>query len=121
MLVEGAPDFVALFNFLLVEGKEETVAPLAMLGAANEKIAPEAIALLRGRHVRFFPHLDEAGKRAARAWARQLVKVGGCRVEAFNLLGCICEDGRPGKDLADVCRITADCFETRRKFHALLP
>jgi hypothetical protein len=120
-LAEGAPDFVALFNFLLIEGKEGTVAPLAILGACNERIAPEAIALLHGRHIRLYPHLDEPGARASQAWARQLVKVGGCWVEAFNLSGCIRDDGKPGKDLADVCRIGPDCFETRRKFHALLP
>ncbi len=119
-LVEGAPDFVALFNFLLAEGKEETVAPLAVLGAANEKIEPEAMTLLRGRHVRLFPHLDEAGQRAARAWARQLAGAG-CRVDAFDLSGCVRSDGEPGKDLADVCLIDADCFERERKFRAMLP
>jgi hypothetical protein len=62
-LVEGAPDFVALFNFLLSEEKEETVAPLAMLGAANEKIEAEAIELLSTKHGRLFPHLDEPGQR----------------------------------------------------------
>jgi hypothetical protein len=119
-LVEGAPDFIALFNFLLTEAKEETVAPLAMLGASNETIESEAIELLRGRHIRLFPHLDAPGQRAARAWARQLVR-GGCRVDAFDLSGCICTDGKVGKDLADVCRITADCFEREPKFRALLP
>lgn len=119
-LVEGAPDFLALFNFLLAEDREETVAPLAMLGAANEKIEPAAIELLRGRHVRLFPHLDDAGQRAARAWARQLSQ-GGCRVDAFDLSGCICARGEAGKDLADVCRIDADCFEREPKFRALLP
>jgi len=103
-LVEGAPDFLALLNFLLAEAKDETVAPLAMLGAANEKIDPEAIELIRGRHVRLFPHLDEAGQRAARAWARQL-RQAGCRVDAFDLSSCIRTDGVVGKDLADVCRI----------------
>lgn len=118
--MEGAPDFVAMFNFLLAEGKEEAVAPLAMLGAANEKIEPDAIALLRGRHVRLFPHLDGAGQRAARAWARQLVQ-GGCQVDAFDVSGCIRADGESGKDLADICRIDADCFERERKFRVLLP
>ena len=119
-LVEGAPDFLAMFNFLLAEGKEETVAPLAMLGAANDKIEPAAMELLRGRHVRLYPHLDEAGQRAARAWARQLVEVG-CRVDAFDLSGCIRTDGEAGKDLADVCRIEATCFEREEKFRELLP
>ncbi len=119
-LVEGAPDFLALFNFLIAEAKEETVAPLAMLGAANEQIGSEAIELLRGRHVRLYPHLDEPGERAARAWARQLIQAG-CRVDAFDLSGCIGPDGMPGKDLADVCRIDPEGFERKSKFRALLP
>ncbi len=119
-LVEGAPDFVALFNFLLAEGKEDHVAPLAMLGAANDKIEPEALALLAGRHVRIFPHLDDAGRRAARAWAQQLANAG-CRVDAFALSGCVRSDGKEGKDLADVCQIAGDCFEEERKFREVLP
>ena len=119
-LVEGAPDFLALFNFLLAEGKDETVAPLALLGASNEKIQPEAVELLRGRHVRLFPHLDDAGQRAARSWARQLIDAG-CRVDAFDFSECVRTDGQSGKDLADVCLINADCFESEQKFRALLP
>ena len=119
-LVEGAPDFVALFNFLLAEAEEDNVAPLAMLGAANEKIEPEAVALLAGRHVRLFPHVDEAGRRAARAWAQQL-KDAGCVVDAFDLSGCVRTDGKMGKDLADVCHIAPDCFEREPKFRAMLP
>lgn len=30
-------------------------------------------------------------------------------------------DGREGKDLADVCRISADCLERERKFVEVLP
>ncbi len=119
-LVEGAPDFVALFNFVLAEAKEDHVAPLAMLGAANEKIEPEALALLAGRHVRIFPHLDDAGRRAARAWAQQLANAG-CSVDAFDLSGCVRSDGETGKDLADVCLIAARCFEAEWKFREVLP
>jgi hypothetical protein len=117
--VEGAPDFLALFNFLLAEGKDETVAPLAMLGGSN-KIDEEAAKLLAGRHVRLYPHLDSDGQRAARSWARQLVKVG-CRIDAFDLSGCVRIDGATGKDLADVCLIAPDCWEHSQKFHELLP
>ena len=42
-LLEGAADFVAVFNFLAAEGKEKSVAPIAMLGAANHRIADEAL------------------------------------------------------------------------------
>lgn len=119
-LVEGAPDFLALFTFIVAEGKEDSVAPLAMLGAASAQIAPEALTSWTGKHIRLFPHLDAAGNRAAVAWARQLVGAG-CRVDAFDVSGCLCVDGQFGKDLADVCRIAPDCWERERKFHAMLP
>jgi hypothetical protein len=118
-LVEGAPDFLALFNFLLSEGKDETVAPLAMLGGSN-KIDEEAAKLLAGRHVRLYPHLDAQGQRAVRSWACQLVKAG-CRVDAFDLSGCVRIDGAAGEDVADILLIAPDCWEQSRKFHELLP
>jgi hypothetical protein len=120
ILVEGAPDFLASIHFLIVEGKEETVAPLAMLGAANEIINTEALKLLAGRRVRIFPQLDKAGQRAAYNWACQLVQAG-CHVDAFDLSGCVCTNGKAGKDLADLCIVDADCWEQSEKFRELLP
>jgi hypothetical protein len=119
-LVEGAPDFLALFNFLLAEKKEERVGLLSMLGSSNEIIDPEALKLLAGRHIRLYPHLDRSGQRAARSWARQLVKLG-CYIDAFDLSGCVRADGVAGKDLADVCLIEPDCWQQSQKFHELLP
>src|SRR5689334_20002097 len=83
---------LAHFSFILLEGKEESVAPLAVLGAANAQIDPGAITLLEGKHVRLFPHLDPPGRRAARAWAQQLVDAG-CKVDAFDLSDCVRADG----------------------------
>jgi CHC2 zinc finger len=119
-LVEGAPDFVGTFNFLLAEGKEETVAPLAMLGAANEVIDPEALKLLAGRCVRLYPHQDPHGQRAARSWARQLLKVD-CKIDALDLEGCVRTDGVAGKDLADLLQCDPDCWQKLQKFHEVLP
>lgn len=119
-MLEGAADFVAAFNFLLAEGKEKTVAPVAMLGAANHKIAEEALRRLGGKTVVLYPHQDEAGRVAAREWARQL-HAAGARVSAFDLGGCVKADGTIGKDLADVCLISPDSFERERKFWEVLP
>jgi hypothetical protein len=120
-LVEGAPDFLALFHFLLAEGKEEEVAPLAILGGSN-RIDAEAVKFLGGRHVRIFPHLDKnrQGEQAACNWARSLAKE--CwKIDAFDLSGCIRVDGKEGKDLADVCLIDPDCWEENPKFRHILP
>ena len=118
--VEGAPDFLAVFQFLLAEGKEKTVAPCAMLGSANHRINPEALNYFNCKHVCIYPHLDDAGYNAAKAWASQLQETG-TYVEAFDLSGCRKTDGSVGKDLNDINFIDADSFEKERKFWEVLP
>lgn len=118
-LVEGAPDVLALFHFMHTEERED-IAPLGVLGAASHRLAPEALQKLRGKVVCLYPHADDAGAAAAKAWARSL-RDAGAKVMAFDLSGIVCTGGRPGKDLADVCRIDYDCFERERKFWRLLP
>lgn len=120
-MVEGAPDFLAAIHFLIVEGKEKTVAPVAVLGAANHALAPEALAKFAGKSVCLYPHADEAGQTAARAWALALRDAGAARLTAFDLSGLVLMDGTEGKDLADVCRISPDCFEREQKFAGVLP
>jgi len=120
-VVEGAPDFLAVFHFLLIEGKEKTVAPVGVLGAANYALAPEALAKFAGKLVCLYPHADEAGQKAARTWALALRDAGAVRVTAFDLSGLVLMDGSEGKDLADVCRISADCLDRERKFSEVLP
>jgi hypothetical protein len=97
--VEGAPDFLAAFHFLLIEGKEQAVVPVGILGASNHALAPEALAQFKGKVVCLYPHVDDAGRTAARAWARQLNQAAASRVTAFDLSGLVLVDGREGKDL----------------------
>ncbi len=118
---EGAPDLLAALHFALAETQAEKVAPVAMLGAGAGRIAEGALPFFTGKHVRLFPHLDEAGQRVARTWAKQLADAGAARVDAFDFTGLVRADGRPGKDLADVACIAPDCFEANRKFSNLLP
>ena len=120
-MVEGAPDFLAVFHFLLIEGKTESVAPVAVLGAANHALAPQALAKCAGKSVCLYPHADEAGQKAARVWALALKEAGAARVTAFDLSGLLLVDGTQGKDLANVCRVSADCFERERKLWEVLP
>ena len=120
--LEGAPDFLAFCHFAIIERKTELVAPVAMLGAANHRIAGDALARFAGKQVVIYPHIDDAGRTAATAWARQLRAVGAA-VSAFDLSGIEKADGTPGKDLNDVCYISADCFATSEsnKFREVLP
>jgi hypothetical protein len=119
--VEGPPDLLAVLHFLRVENKAATVAPVGVLGASNHRLAPEALAHFAGKAVCLYPHCDEAGQKAARSWALALKEAGAARVTAFDLSGIVTTSGETGKDLADVCRIGADCFEAERKFWEVLP
>ncbi len=119
--VEGAPDFLGAFHFLLIEGKAETVAPVAVLGASNHRLAADALARFEGKKVRLFPHLDEAGKSAARQWARGLKDAGAVRVSGFDLSGLVLADGTDGKDLADVARISPEAFDLDVKWREVMP
>ena len=122
-VVEGAPDFLAALHFILLENKVETVAPVGVLGASNHRLAAEALAKFKGKRVCLFPHVDDDGRAAMRTWARQLKDAGAARVIAFDLSGLVLVDGAEGKDLADVCRIHADCFDSDagRKFWEVMP
>ena len=118
---EGAPDLLACLSLAYAEGKTETIAPIAMLGAAAQTIAAEALHYFKGKHVRLFPHVDAAGWKVLRIWARQIKDAGATKVDAFDLSGLFRDDGKPGKDLSDLCRVDQNCFEAQRKFWELLP
>jgi hypothetical protein len=49
--VEGAPDLLAFWHFAFAERKVDRIAPVAMLGAANHRIAGDALARLHDKHV----------------------------------------------------------------------
>jgi hypothetical protein len=119
--LRGAPDLLAAFHFLALEKKLNSVAPVAILGASNHAIHSEALARFKGKSIRLYPHLDASGQEAAYAWANQLHDAAVARVTAFDFSGLSLMDGRAGKDLADVCRISADCFEREQKFSEVMP
>lgn len=120
-MLEGAPDVLAACHFILLEGKAQSVAPVGVLGASNHRLAPAALAHFKGKHVTIFPHVDDAGRKAAREWALALREAGAARVTAFDLSGLILGDGSTGKDLADLCRISADCLDREAKFREVMP
>lgn len=114
--VEGAPDVVAGHHFVAAEGKQDRVAVVGVLGAANRRLAPEALNHFAGKTVLMFPHADGAGQQAARAWAEQLHQAGVHQIAAFDLRGLIMTGGGEGKDLCDLVRIDPDCWERTPKF-----
>lgn len=84
-LVEGLPDFLAAFDFMLREGKVVSVAPVTML-SASASIDETALQRFSGKHVRLFFHNDEAGVAAAHRWTGQL-RAATEEIDYFNFSG----------------------------------
>jgi len=105
-LVEGGPDFLAAFHFILEAGVSEGVAPVAMLGAGLS-IDKEVMKFFTGKRVRIFIDDDEAGRLAFARWSGQLALVG-CVVDGFNFSGLIRADGEPVKDLNDCTQLSPE-------------
>lgn len=97
-LVEGLPDFLACFDFLLREQKIDEVAPVAML-SASASIDETALQRFSGKHVRLFFHNDEAGVAAAHRWTSQL-RAATEEIDYFNFSGF--------PDINDLADLNAD-------------
>jgi len=116
LLVEGGPDVLAALEIVRREGVAESVGVVGILGAGNTRLDAAALPIFRGKTVRLFPHADEAGRKAAREWARLLHDAGAARVDAFDLSGLMRADGKAGKDLCDVLNIALGCLAEKVKF-----
>jgi hypothetical protein len=112
-LVEGVPDFISVLHHAGCDGLESRVAPV-MLPGAGVRIVEDALPMFAGKRVRIFVHDDtDAGAAAFAAWCGQLLSAGAI-VDGFTFDGLFQSDGRPVKDLNDLCRIHADSWETHR-------
>ena len=107
---------LAALEIVRREGKAGAVGVVSMLGAANTRFDVEALPFFKGRTIRILCHADEAGRKAGRVWARALVDAGAVRVDAFDLSGLVCHDGKPGKDVNDLLNIAPECRAQWRKF-----
>jgi len=112
-LVEGVPDFISVLHHAGCDGLESRIAPV-MLPGAGVRIVDDALPLFAGKRVRVFVHDDAgAGAGAFALWCEQLLSVGAV-VDGFSFDGLFQSDGRPVKDLNDLCRIGADSWETHQ-------
>jgi hypothetical protein len=112
-LVEGVPDFISVLHHAACNGVESRIAPV-MLPGAGVRIVDDALPLFAGKRVRVFVH-DDGGKGAGAfaLWCGQL-REAGAFADGFSFDGLFQSDGRPVKDLNDLCRIGADSWETHR-------
>lgn len=117
LIVEGGPDYLAALAFTLND--QQDCLPIAMLGASvGGNIHPDAIGLLRGRRVRFYPHVDEErqGQDAVVKWGKQLSASEDS--DEFDFTGLRMANGKPLKDLNDCVFIHEEC---RAELENLLP
>lgn len=118
-LVEGGGDLLAAFHFAWCESREDEIAPVAMLGASNS-IPVEVLPFFKKKRVRIFPHLDEAGQKAAQRWTSQLEEIG-VIVDCFDFRNILRIDGKPVKDLNDLALLNADGFENDPELAEVMP
>jgi hypothetical protein len=114
LVVEGGPDYLAALHFALeqkCDGHFDCL-PVAFLGAgAASRIHSDAVPLLRGRRVAFYPHHDPsgAGGKAVQKWAEQFAEAGALIGEdSFIFAGLRKSDGSAVKDLNDCTQIDPD-------------
>jgi len=105
IMVEGGPDLLAAFHFLLLAGRHLDVTVVAMLGASNG-IHPDAIGLFCSKHVRIVPHRDAVGADASTRWRRQL-GLAGANVGVVPIATLALGRDRM-KDLNDLSRMPID-------------
>ena len=112
-IVEGGPDLLATFHFILECGTEELVAPVCMT-SANSEFRPGDLERLRGKSIRLFPHTDVKGRQAAIRWLDQLSPISG-DIDIADLRGLIKTDGTAAKDLNDLTSLAYDTWEPLRQ------
>lgn len=108
LAVEGGPDYLAALQVTLLDKSD--CLPMAILGAGTaSSIHPDALNLMKGRRVRFYPHDDPngTGGKAVEKWAAQ-VKGAGATVDAFSFAGLKKADSSKVKDLNDCAFIHPD-------------
>jgi hypothetical protein len=112
-LVEGAPDFLSVFDHALAAGVEHLVAPICLSGA-SQHLPDSALPSLVGKRVRIFAHDDQAGYKAASRWKDQLIGTAAF-VDIFEFSGLVRVDAKPVSDLNDLLSIAPRSREQHRE------
>jgi hypothetical protein len=109
LLTEGIPDFLSAHQVIMEAGKPNSVAPVSLL-CASVGIAEEALPLFKGKHVRIFPHVDIAGRKAAKKWSEQLRQAGATKVDFYDFARVTSEER-----IKDLCEYTV--WQSRHPEH----
>jgi hypothetical protein len=111
--IEGAPDFLSVFDHALAADVQHLVAPICLSGA-SQRIPDSALRYMVGKRVRIFAHEDEVGYKAAARWKEQLIGTASL-VDIFEFSGLIRVDGNPVSDLNDLLKIAPLSAEQNRE------
>jgi hypothetical protein len=106
LICEGEPDAVAALLLAWAGDIADSVGVVCLTGA-SKPLPPAVLAKLTGRRCRVLRQTDPAGHKAALVWAES-IHAAGIVVDLANLDGRTRADGRPAKDVADLCRRPAD-------------
>jgi hypothetical protein len=104
-LVEGGPDLLAAWHFIC-RFRGWSVLPAAILGRSVHGLSADALALLKGKRIKFFPHADpdDGAFVQIELISEQLRRIG-CRPTYFDLTGLHTQNGKPVKDLNDLVQL----------------
>ena len=119
LFVEGGPDHLAAHAYIQAEGRQDSAAAVAMLGASIA-IEGEALEDFRGRKVRFVTHDDDAGKASLALWSKQLHGIAAV-MDSVSFGTLRRADGKPCSDLNDTLLVSADTFEKAQVLWRLVP
>ena len=109
LLVEGGPDFLAA-NFLISQTSQaQLFGVIAMLGA-HQEFHPDHANKLKGKRVRIFPHMDEAGMNGVQNWFSVLKSVG-VEVDIYDFDKTTTKDGKLITDLNDLLRVNLEDWD----------
>jgi len=102
IVVEGGPDLLAAFHFLILAGTTNQVTAVSILGASNT-IHADAVPLFAHKRVRIVPHRDQVGANAGLRWKRQ-IEASGATVDIVGV-EALAPMVAKAKDLNDLCLV----------------
>lgn len=105
-VVEGGPDYLAAWHFIY-HSRRWDVLPIVILGRAVRGLHPDAVKLLVGKRVKFFPHVDPdgGGLKQAKLISEKQLRAIGCQLTYFELTGLRNHGGKPVKDFNDLTQL----------------
>jgi hypothetical protein len=111
VVAEGGLDWLALWDFVY-RAKRWDVLPITILGRCVHGLRCEALELLKGKRVRFFPHVDQdRGGLDQVSLIHEQLRTIGCEVSYFDFSGLFGREGIPIKDLNDVAHLNPSQFK----------